>query len=98
MDGLADGGLARRYLPYVGLLSAAAVAGRMLACAKYAFWKALLFAVMWLPLLITGLSRVLLDTTAGEAGPVVLNGIYFGFAISLSQGFGPRRSRDIDGR
>jgi signal transduction histidine kinase len=83
IDGIADAGLLRRYLPYVGLASAALLVGLMLACARYAFRRALLFAIMWLPLLITGLSRVLLDTRPAEAGPVALNGVYFGFAISL---------------
>lgn len=83
IDGIADTGLLRRTLPYVGLASAVVLAGLILACARYAFRRALLFAIMWLPLLITGLSRVLLDAAPGEVGPVALNGIYFGFAISL---------------
>lgn len=83
LSSLADAPIMRRYLPYVGLGAATVLIGLVLACVKYAVWRALMFLLMWLPLVVTGLSRILLDAASGPTGPLALNGIYFGLAISL---------------
>lgn len=83
LSSLADAPIMRRYLPYVGLGAATVLIGLVLACARHAVWRALMFLLMWLPLVVTGLSRILLDAASGPTGPLALNGIYFGLAISL---------------
>lgn len=83
-DGFADAGLLRRFLPYAGLVAGVVLVGILSARAWFAPRRALLFAIMWLPLLVTGLLRVQLDAAPSQgADPIALNCVYFGFAISL---------------
>ncbi|HTM76281.1 MAG TPA: 7TM diverse intracellular signaling domain-containing protein, partial [Devosia sp.] len=84
LDGLLDAGVLRRFLPYIGMVAGVSFAGLLVLGTIQAPRRALLFAIMWLPLLVTGLMRVQLDTAPGQAASAVaLNGVYFGLALSL---------------
>lgn len=83
-DGWADTGLLRRILPYIGIAGACVLAGLLVLSMLQTARRALLFVVLWMPLVATGLMRVLLDVSPGQGvGPASLNGIYFGLALSL---------------
>lgn len=84
LDGLADTGLLRRGLPYIGMAAAAVLAGLLALGARHAPRRAALFVILWLPLVVTGMLRIQLDTAPGQAAsPTTLNGLYFGLALSL---------------
>lgn len=84
VDAQADTGLLRRVLPYIGLASSAVLAGLLVISLLRTPRRAILFTILWLPLLVTGLMRIQLDTLIGQAASTMaLNGIYFGLALSL---------------
>lgn len=83
-DGWADTGLLRRTMPYIGLGAGCVLAALLGLSTLNAPRRALLYAVLWVPLVATGLARVLLDISPGHgADAVALNGVYFGLALSL---------------
>lgn len=83
-DGWADIGLLRRILPYIGIAGACVLAVLLVLSMLQTARRALLFVVLWMPLVATGLMRVLLDVFPAQGiGPAALNGVYFGLALSL---------------
>lgn len=84
IDAQADTGLLRRVLPYIGLASGTVLAFLLVFSLLRTPRRAILFTILWLPLLVTGIMRIQLDTLIGQAASAMaLNGIYFGLALSL---------------
>ncbi|MCP8885462.1 hypothetical protein NIM87_18320 [Devosia sp. XJ19-1] len=68
-DGLGDTGLLRQILPFVGALGACLLIGILFITSVRSARRALLYSALWLPFIVTGLSRLYLDIAPGHAAP-----------------------------